>query len=271
MRRTSKAELIAVLERLQLPRDHVYVVHSSLLKFGLFEHGLPGVMACLWQVLGADATLLMPSFTFSYGRTRQWDWQRSRAETGALCEHFRRLPGTLRTLHPFHSLAVAGPRAAAFAACDGLSSFGAGSPFALLHELSAINIGLGTDFEGGATFLHHGEEVAQVPYRYYQDFPGRVLDAQGLAVAQTFRMYVRRADASCRWENRWAPVWDDLVQADLVRRERLHGAQVFAMAVRPVHDWFVARLKADPLYCAHQQWLQATDPTQPNEHEESVT
>jgi len=259
MRRTSKAELAEVLCRLQLPRNHVYVVHSSLLRFGLFEQGLPGVMDTLWQVLGADATLLMPTFTFSFGRSRQWDYRASRAETGALCEHFRRLPGTLRTLHPFHSLAVAGPQAAAFAACDGLSSFGAGSPFALLHDLDAINIGLATDFEGGATFLHHAEEVARVPYRSHRGFPGQVLDARGQPLPQTFRMYVRQADEQGHWENRWAPVWDDLVRADLVRRDRLHGAQVFAIDVRPVLDWLVARLKTDPLYCARKLLVQAPE------------
>ena len=259
MRRTSRAELAATLERLQLPRNHVYVVHSSLLKFGLFEDGLPGVTATLWHVLGADSTLLMPTFTFSFGRTRQWDCRASSAETGALCEYFRRLPDTRRTLHPFHSLAVAGPQAAAFAACEGLSSFGAGTPFALLRDMAAFNIGLGTDFEGGATFLHHGEEVAGVPYRSHLEFPGQVLDAQGRLLPQTFRMYVRHADANCRWENRWAPVWDDLRREGLVRLERLHGAQVFALEVRPVHDWFVARLKTDPLYCARKLRVQATE------------
>jgi aminoglycoside N3'-acetyltransferase len=259
VRRTSKAELAAALDRLQLPRNHVYVVHSSLLKFGLFEDGLAGVMATLWHVLGADATLLMPTFTFSFGRTRHWDCRSSRAETGALCEHFRRLPNTRRTLHPFHSLAVAGPQAAAFAACDGLSSFGAGTPFALLCDMAAFNIGLGTDFEGGATFLHHGEEVARVPYRSHREFPGQVLDAQGRRLPQTFRMYVRDADDNGRWENRWAPVWDDLLRQGLVRLDSLHGAQVFALEVRPVHDWFVARLKADPLYCARKLPVQTTE------------
>ncbi len=250
MKRTTLAGLATALGQLQLPRDGVVIVHSAMLRFGLVEDGLPGVMAVLHQVLGAGCTLLMPTFTFSFGRTRQWDWQTSKAETGALCEHFRRLPGTRRTVHPFHSLAVAGPRAAQFAACRSRSSFGPGSPFALLVELGAVNLALGTDFEGGATFLHHAEQMAQVPYRHDKLFPGAVHGQDGRVLAEPFAMYVREITATQQAVNRWAHVWDDLVAAQLVRRAAVQGVPLFAMDTAPVHAWLCQRLQAEPLYCA---------------------
>jgi aminoglycoside 3-N-acetyltransferase len=250
VKRTSPAELLAVLARLQLPRNHVYMVHSSLLKFGLVDGGLPAVMACLWQTVGPKATLLMPAFSFSFGQSRRWDYHASRAETGALCEHFRKLPQTWRTLHPFHSLVVCGPQAQAFTACHQASSFGAGSPFEQLVEHEAMNIGLGTEFVGGATFLHHAEELARVPYRVHKRFPGEVVDAHGQRLNRTFEMYVRRVDGCHEYQNQWAPVWDDLREQDLVRCEQLHGAKVFAMPIKACHDWFLGRLLADPYYCA---------------------
>lgn len=250
MNRTSLADLADRLDRMQLPRNHVFMVHSSLLRFGLIEGGLPGVMACLRQALGPEATLLMPAFTFAYGRSRQWDYHASKAETGALSEYFRTLPGTGRTLHPFHSLSVAGPRAAEFLACHQRSSFGPGSPFALLHDLGAINIGLGTELEGGATFLHHAEELARVPYRVDKDFPGEVRGADGQPVPQTFSMFVRDIGAEHTWTNRWDHVWQDLLDNGLVRLETLHGAKLFALDIPATHRWFSQRLSADPYYCA---------------------
>lgn len=250
MKRTALADLATALGRLQLPRDGVAIVHSSMLRFGLVEDGLPGTLAVLRQVLGAHCTLLMPAFTLSFGRSRQWDWHTSKAETGALCEHFRRLPGTLRTLHPFHSVAVAGPLADRFAACGSRSSFGPGSPFELLVDLGAVNLALGTDFEGGATFLHHAEQTALVPYRHPKAFPGSVRGADGHVVDGDFEMYVREIGPSRQAVNRWAPVWDDLDTAGLVRHTTLQGAPLFAMDIAPVHAWLHQRLVAQPFYCA---------------------
>jgi aminoglycoside 3-N-acetyltransferase len=250
VKRTSLLALASALESLRLPRNGVCVLHSSLLRLGVIEGGLPGIMACLGQVLGPRATLLMPTFTFSFGRTRRWDWHASKAETGALCEHLRRLPGTRRTVHPFHSLAVTGPMADAFDDCRALSSFGPGSPFDRLQALGAVNIGLGTDFVGGATFLHHAEEMARVPYRHDKAFPGEVRGEDGALLPQAFSMYVREVADTYHYENRWEPVWHDLVAADLVRCAPPGGVPAFAMDIRATHDWMVQRLTAEPYYCA---------------------
>jgi len=261
MRRTSLADLSALLARLQLPRNHVFIVHSSLLRFGLIDGGLPGVMACLQQALGPEATVLMPAFSFGYGRTRQWDYHATRAETGALSEYFRKLPGTRRTLHPFHSLSVTGPLAAQFLACRNSSSFGPGSPFALLYDVRAINIGLGTELEGGATFLHHAEELARVPYRFYKEFPGTVRDALGATVAQTFGMFVREIGPAHAWVNHWEQAWQDFVADQTVRLETWHGAKLFSFDIRTAHDRFIQRLAADPLYCARREALEPEEST----------
>lgn len=252
MRRTSLAQLAASLKALEVPRDHVYVVHSSLLKFGLVEGGVAGVHRCLMDALGDEATLLMPAFTLSFGRSRTWDYHGSPAETGALTEYYRKLPGTRRTVHPMHSLSVSGLHAEAFASCTNLSSFGPGSPYALLVEMDAINIALGTEFEGGATFLHHTEEEAEVPYRFHKEFPGNVVGEDGETLQQVFTMFARDISRTHEYVNDWDPVWNDLVQAGLVTQQSLHGANLLAFEIKPTHEWFLRRLRADPLYCARR-------------------
>lgn len=259
MIKTSLAQLSAGLQALRLPQNHVYIVHSSLLKFGLIEGGAAGVLACLKRELGPEATILMPAFTFSYGRSRVWDYHASKAETGALTEYFRKQPGTRRTLHPFHSLCVAGPRAEAFAACADLSSFGPASPFALLYEMDAINLALGTEFEGGATFLHHTEEAAQVPYRFYKEFPGEVRGEHGEQLPGPYRMYVREITPTHEYDNRWQHVWDDFVSDGLVERAKVNGADLFAFRIKPTHNRLLQRLQADPFYCASKNILTQGD------------
>ena len=253
MKRTSLDALAGAIDRLQLQRNHVTIVHSSMLTFGMIEGGLAGVMRVLGAALGERATILMPAFTFSFGQSRQWNCLSSPSETGALTEYFRKRPGVLRTIHPFHSLSVCGPRAEAFASCDNLSSFGPGSPFARLVDMEAVNLALGTEFVGGATFLHHTEEVAAVPYRFYKDFPGQVLDQYAQTRSSTYRMFVREIADEYEYDNCWGHVWDDLVDGGLVRQENLGGANLFALDIKPAHECLLSSLQANPYYCAVKQ------------------
>ena len=203
MIRTSQKQLIDSLRSLKITSGHVILIHSSMIRFGEFEGGMGGMMDCLHQVLGQDATILMPSFTLAFASSRTWDYKTSKAETGVLTEYFRNLPDTRRTTHPFHSLSVSGPRSHEFLACKNHSSFGEGSPFELLYDMEAINLSLGIGLVGGATFLHHAEEVAGVPYRIYKNFPGDVFGEDGIRLPNTYKMFVRRINANYEYQNKW--------------------------------------------------------------------
>ena len=54
-----------------------------------------------------------------------------------------------------------------------------------LLDLDAYNLSLGTELVGGGTYLHHTEEVCQVPYRHYKLFPGDVYDMNDKKVFYT--------------------------------------------------------------------------------------
>ena len=253
MIRTSQAELTCALRSLGVHGGQVYVVHSSLLKLGLIEDGLTGVMQCLWNVLGHDATILMPTFTFNFGRTRVWNYHQTQSETGALTEFFRKLPTAVRTIHPFHSLAAIGPLANQFADCAGLSSFGLGSPYALMYDLEAINIAIGIDLVGGATFLHHSEEIAQVPYRLYKEFPGEVSDKNGERLPKIYKMFVREITDTHEYDNIWSHVRDDFAANGMVIQGNLKSAPLIAFRIKQTHDYFLDRLQIDPYYCAEKR------------------
>jgi len=253
--KTSLAQLSFGLKTMMLPKNHVYIVHSSMLKFGVVEGGLKGVFNCLKETLGPSATILMPAFTFSFANTTFWDYHASKAETGALTEYFRKLPGSRRTIHPFHSLTVSGPLASSFVGCTNLSSFGLGSPFELLYDMEAINISLGTDFQGGGTFLHHTEELARVPYRFYKDFPGEVVGEDGKKLSRIYNMYVRKISETYEYHNRWDHVLDDFLNEGLATHIKVNGAKLFAFHIKPTHDSFLQRLTMDPFYCASKKYF----------------
>ncbi len=250
MIKTSKKDLYDCLSQFEIPKNHIYIIHSSVLKFGIFEGGAKGILEVLYEVLGNSATILMPTFTFNYATTKTWDYHASKSEAGALTEFFRKQNTTKRTLHPFHSLAVSGPQKELFLKNKNLSSFGPGSPFEVLYEHSAINIALGIGLVGGATFLHHAEEVANVPYRYHKDFPGVIIDENGKNIEKVFKMFVRKITPEYEFCNTWDHVLPEYRKFSLVQEKKINGADVLVFNIKQCHDHILSIMEKNPYFIA---------------------
>jgi len=256
MRKTSKYQIIDCLQSLRIPKNKIYVIHSSLLPFGIIEGGVRGMMDCIWHVLGPDPTILMPTFTFSFGKTRVWSLTDTRSETGVLTEHFRVQNLLKRTVHPFHSLSASGPHESDFLQCECLSSFGGGSPFDVLSKKNAYNIAMGVGFIGGASFVHHAEEVMKVPYRFYKEFPGLVALEHGIEAGKTFKMFCRRTLKKAEYVNDWSDVINDLTSSCIMQNHCLHGSRVMVMNVTDAHDFLCTKLQNNPYYMAKIQQIE---------------
>ena len=251
MRRTDPAEIRDTLASLDIPRNRVVIVHSSLLKFGFVAGGAKAIVDVLFDVLGPETTLAMPAFSLTFGETRYWKSDETKSEMGALTEHFRRMPETRRSLHPFHSVAAMGPETETLVSGLCRTSFGPGSAFDKLYDLDALNLFIGTEFVGGATFLHMGEERANVPYRYMKDFPGEVYDADGNLVDETFAMFVRSMTDAYEYNTDWSEWWRDFQAHDCFRTADLGGAMFCVSEIRRTLDIFADLIEADPFRHSH--------------------
>lgn len=252
MIRTSLKEIQDALSALNIPQNRVVMVHSGLFKLGLIEGGVQGVYGCIREALGPDATIVMPAFTFSFGGARVWHAKDTRSEAGALSEYFRTSIATARSIHPFHSVTAVGPLARDLTSGRCLSSFGEGSAFQKLSEMDALNLSVGTEFIGGATYLHIGEEQLKVPYRFMKAFPGEVFDLDGERVDLTFEMYCREVSETHEYDNVWDGCWDDLNARGLFTTTYLKGSMFALSNIRETLDAFKEFLKADPYYCARR-------------------
>lgn len=106
--------------------------------------------------------------------------------TGAIPETARKMPGTLRSLHPTHSLVGFGARAAEMLAgherthspCD------ESSPFYKLVKNNAVIALFGCDHNSN-TLVHCCEELARVPYHLQADVTDGVVvsESQTIVVA----------------------------------------------------------------------------------------
>lgn len=92
-------------------RGSILMVHAGLSRCGYLRGGAAMVVETLRDLLGPEGTLVMPTHTVSVLGTAPFDPRVSPSLVGAVSEHFRRLPGVIRSAHPTHSVAAWGPAA----------------------------------------------------------------------------------------------------------------------------------------------------------------
>jgi aminoglycoside 3-N-acetyltransferase len=120
------------------------------------------------DALGADGTLIIPSFNFNLKNGDHFSPSQTMPLTGALASEALKRKDFRRTYHPLHSFLVKGRLADDLASLRNISSFASDSPFALLTRENARMLIIGTRISEAFTFVHHAEELARVPYRRHQ-------------------------------------------------------------------------------------------------------
>jgi len=148
-------------------------VHSFLGAFGPIGGGLDGILSGFREAIGETGTLILPTYNYAFCGGEGYDHTTTPSTVGQITEHFRNRKGVVRTLHPVYSHAVEGPKSHEYAANPSPSGFGADSFFAKLKRDNAVFIFFGVSIQY-ATFVHHIEEMSEVPYRFQKIFHGRV-------------------------------------------------------------------------------------------------
>lgn len=164
LREVSRAELIEQLRALGIVQGEVLLVHTSYRAVRPVENGPEGLIAALREALGPAGTLVMPSWSGDDGVPFDPTTTPPAVDLGAVAGTFWRLPGVLRSSHPF-AFAAAGPQAP-FITGDPLPlpPHIPESPVGRVHELDGRILLLGVDHEVNTT-LHLAELMAGVPYR----------------------------------------------------------------------------------------------------------
>jgi aminoglycoside 3-N-acetyltransferase len=249
MHHTTLNQIRAILEGMPLKKNNpVVFVHSSLFPFGLIEGGVSGICETLIDWVGHSGTILMPTFTFR--KADAWHEHNTPSETGVLTEYFRKLPRVRRTIHPIHSVAAYGRQAEYLTSEIDSSSFGPKSVFAKMFELKATNISLGTEFEGGATYLHYIEELAKVPYRDYVKLNQTVFNSMGDKSDENFKYFARIKENNFEWDNNWLPIWDDFIAHGMIQLKKIGPAKIMYSDMHQAGNFFLQKLNKNPFYCA---------------------
>lgn len=156
----TKEMIVAGLRRLGLRRGDRVNVHSSLSTFGFVEGGAHGVIEALKETIGAEGTLMLP--TFNHGKVEVFDRETTPSYNGTITETFRRMPGVLRSNHPTHAYTAIGPDAARYLDGGHLAvTWGPDSPLGRLIADGGWVLLLGVS-QATSTAQHHGETYNRV-------------------------------------------------------------------------------------------------------------
>lgn len=163
-REMGRYEVADQLRALGVERGGVLLVHSSFRAVRPVEGGPAGLIGALRDALGPDGTLVMPSWTGDDETPFDPAATRASEDLGVVADTFWRMPGVVRSDHPF-AFAAAGPRAAEVTADPlPLPPHVAESPVGRVRDLDGQVLLLGVNHDANTT-IHLAELIAGAPYR----------------------------------------------------------------------------------------------------------
>ena len=226
-----------------LPGDLV-LVHSALRRLGPVDGGAETLIDALIEAVGPDGTVAVPTHTWKVVNREQPVFHQTLtpSNVGVLGNVFRQRHDAIRSLHPTHSLAAIGPRAAAFTVgheLDGTPCAASG-PYGRLRDWGGKILILGADL-ACCTFFHGCEEWASMPWADTSE-PVQLysITSDGRSIPVAVRHpYVNTWD-------RYPLLEPHLLAAGALRLGHLGECPLRLLDARLAADWLVARLRLDP-------------------------
>lgn len=175
----STEQLVEAFRAAGLFEGCIAFVHVSLGRLGINRAAPDEMTACkellraLDSVLGDNGTLLVPTYTYSLGKGELFEPITTPSTIGPFSEFVRTSPGWLRSREPMLAVSGKGPAVKRLFADLPPTCYGYNSLYDRLVEADARIVTIGLDLHW-ATFRHHCEEVAQVPFRRSKRFSAQI-------------------------------------------------------------------------------------------------
>ena len=201
------------------------------------------LMDAMLEALGPSRTLVMPSYTFAFIRSRVFDVANMPGETGALGETLRKRDGAFRTVRAIYSHVMIGPDAAKFGELPPKDAWCSGSDGEKFLELDALYVTLGLPWHETCSLFHVPELNERVPYRYFKRFQGKaVLSGDGeRPIEET--MFVRSLDVPA--DTDFAPATARFEKLGELRRSD-SPFPMQALPARTIADLSGEMIRSDP-------------------------
>ena len=236
--------LVEGFRELGVEEGDTLLVHSSYKSFGEVDGGPQTVIHALEAALGAEGTLIMPTFNFDFNKGVPWDVRSTPSKMGILTELVRTDLRAKRVFHPFYSFAILGKHAEMLGSLRYKSAYERDSVFGKLRDLDGKIMVIGLSYNDSMTFFHHIEQMEGVDYRFLKQFTGEVTDENGNTYTDTFEMLVRDIDKGVK--TMVDPMGALMEKADVIKSAKIGEADVKLMKANEVYEFTAREMKRDP-------------------------
>jgi aminoglycoside 3-N-acetyltransferase len=164
----TKEKLVSDLQAAGIKKGDSVIVHSSLRRIGFVQNGSQTVIDALLETIGSEGTLLFPASPVeAHGKAYLesnplFDARNTPSKMGSISEHFRKLKGIQRSLHPLESVCAMGPLAEYYTKghFGQLTPYNINSPFARLAEKHGKILSIGViNLEHTCISMHASEDA----------------------------------------------------------------------------------------------------------------
>jgi aminoglycoside 3-N-acetyltransferase len=233
------------LMQLGIRPGSVLLVHSSLSSLGYLPGGPETVIRALLAAIGPEGTLLLPALSYNLVTPDQpvFDLRATCSNIGAIPEYFRRREGTLRSMHPTHSVCGRGPQAGEILGEHDRDNTPVGlhSPFRKLRDLGGQILMLGCGLGPNTTF-HGIEELVSPPYLFGAEQIYTLVDENGQARQQTYTTH-----GFDGWKQRYDRA-AEILPPEAMKTGKVLQATAHLIEAAALWTHGLAVLKEDPLF-----------------------
>lgn len=175
----NRVQMAQALKQGGLHRGDVVFSHSNVGYLGYPEEGqtqealFHTILGAFIDVIGAEGTIVVPTFTYSFPQQQPFDPDHTPSTCGLFTEMLRRHPEARRSADPIFSVAALGRRAQELTADLPPECFGKNSFWDRFMHLDGVVCNV--NFDAGSTFVHYVERCLNAPYRYDKLFTGQLI------------------------------------------------------------------------------------------------
>lgn len=240
----TRGQLTEAFQAAGLQNGDVVLVHSALRKLGAVDGGADTVIDALLDTIGAQGTLALPTHSWKVVNGEQPIFHQllTPSNVGVLSNVFRQRPEVIRGLHPTHSVAACGPRAAELLLGHERDETpcSASSPYGRLRNWGGKILIIGAGLEC-CTFFHGCEQWAGMPWAVSKETVQLYsISTDGVVIPISLHNHVINT-----WDQ-YPKLEPFLIEIGALRVTYLGNCALRLLDAAPAAAWLIARLQTDP-------------------------
>ena len=247
--------LLKILHDIGADDSETLFIHSDI-AFGRPSAGFKrkDYLKALYEAIIAlnVENIIVPTFTYSFCNHEDYDVLNSRTSMGAFSEFIRQQDGRYRTLDPLLSFSVPAALKHKF---ENISnhSLGKGSGFDILHSMNNVKFLFFGAKQGECfTYLHYIEKMLDVPYRYDQEFTGKLIDYDGKS--KTVTQAIHTHCYGVKIPNSYDYFENELLERKLIKKVKLGNSMVSCIDKDIAYEQITEKINNNPYYFTNGQY-----------------